>query len=191
MVKIGSGYYSGVNLANVAQVLNLAYESPLRLDASELVNRLCAVNSMLVLYAIALRKELLSTKLPGRERTILGLVNHIVEISASFIDICHGASFTASKAAAEVATQQSIETVIDRTTNLNEQLEHVDIDPQSIVDTYYGNQSMHAVLNRCACHSAQHLRQLDYFCNQNNVRIQSVKLEPILKDLNLPKEVWD
>lgn len=191
VVKIASEYHAGTNLANIAKLLNLAYEATPELDATKLVNRMCAVNSSLAMYAKALPDAILTTKLPGRERTILGLVNHIVEISASFIDVCGGATFTASKADAEVVAEESIDVVIDRTSSLNEQLMNVDLDPQCIVDTYYGDQSMHAVLNRCTCHVAQHLRQLDYFCDQKAIQIKSVQLEPILDGLYLPKKVWD
>ena len=191
IVRIASEFYSGTNLLRVAQLLNLSYDPTPKLGARELIHRICAVNSALATYAAAIPDGMLSDKLPGRERTILGLVNHIAEISAVFIDVCGGDAFTATKAEAETEIKRSVIEVIDRTEQLNDQLIDLPLDPQSTIETYYGDQSLHAVLNRCVCHSAQHLRQLDHFCRLQHVYVESIKLSSILENLSLPQNVWD
>ena len=191
IVRVASEFYSGTNLARVAQLLNLSYDPTPQLDANELMHRICAINSALGMYALAIPKSMLSDKLPGRERTILGLVNHIAEISAVFIDVCDGEAFTATKAEAETEIEQSVIEVVDRMHRLNGQLVDLALDPQSTIDTYYGEQSLHAVLNRCVCHSAQHLRQLDHFCGLQHVYVESIELSALLENLSLPQKVWD
>ena len=191
ILRIASGFYSGTNLVRVAELLNLSYDPTPQLDATELIRRLCEVNKALATYAVVVPEDMLSEKLPGRERTILGLVNHIAEISAVFIDVCGGDAFTATKAEAETKIKRSVLEVIDRTEQLNDQLVGLALDPQASIETYYGEQSLHAVLNRCVCHSAQHLRQLDHFCRLRDVYPESIELPPILESLSLPNEVWD
>ena len=190
-MRIATEFYSGTNLGRVAQLLNLSYDPMPQLGARELLHRICAVNSALATYATAIPEGMLSDKLPGRERTILGLVNHITEISAVFIDVCDGAAFTATKAEAETEFELSIADVIDRIQELNDQLLVLTPDAQATIDTYYGEQSLHAVLNRSVCHSAQHLRQLDYFCRLQNVCTESIELSSLLENLSLPQKVWD
>ena len=191
IVRIASEYYSGTNLLKVAQLLNLSYDPTPQLDARELILRICEVNSALATYATAIPEGMLSDKLPGRERTILGLVNHIAEISAVLIDVCDGDAFTATKAVAESETERSVVEIIDRTQQLNDQLVDLTLNPHTTVDTYYGDQSLHAVLNRSVCHSAQHLRQLDHFCRLQHVYVESIELSSILENLSLPQNVWD
>ena len=191
IVRIASEFYSGTNLVRVAQLLNLSYDPTPLLDATELIRRLCGVNAALATFAAVVPKEMLYEKLPGRERTILGLVNHIAEIGAVFIDVCGGVSFTATKADAETEVELSIDEVIDRTQHLNNQLVDLTLNPGTTIETYYGEQSLHAVLNRSVCHSAQHLRQLDHFLRLQDVFVESIELSSLFENLSLPNEVWD
>lgn len=191
IIRIASEFYSGTNLVRVAQLLNLAYDPTPQLDARKLIHRLCEINSALTSYAVVVPRDMLSEKLPGRERTILGLVNHIAEISAVFIDVCGGASFTATKADAETEVELAVDEVIDRTQQLNDQLLDLTLNPRTTIETYYGEQSLHAVFNRTVCHSAQHLRQLDHFLRLQQVFVDSIELSSLLENLSLPNEVWD
>ena len=62
---------------------------------------------------------------------------------------------------------------------------------ERVVTTYYGNQTLHALLERCAWHSAQHVRQVIMMLNNLGIT-PIISLTPDdLDDLPLPEKVWD
>jgi len=59
------------------------------------------------------------------------------------------------------------------------------------VDTYYGVQPLHAVLERTTWHVARHARQLESLLELRGVT-PAPRLAPVLLDgLPLPADVWD
>ena len=59
------------------------------------------------------------------------------------------------------------------------------------LDTYYGRQPLHAVLERTSWHVAQHARQLERLLELRGVR-PNPRLNPaLLEGLPLPDAVWD
>ncbi|MBD3648297.1 MAG: NrdH-redoxin, partial [Pseudomonadales bacterium] len=66
-----------------------------------------------------------------------------------------------------------------------------DRDCDATVNTFYGPQSLHALLERCTWHSAQHVRQLMMMLDSLGV-IPEARLDPEdLRGLPLPDNVWD
>jgi len=59
------------------------------------------------------------------------------------------------------------------------------------VDTWYGPQTLHAVLERCTWHSAQHARQLMMVLASLGIPAEDPLTTDDLAGLPLPAEVWD
>ncbi len=59
------------------------------------------------------------------------------------------------------------------------------------VATYYGAQSVHAVLERTAWHAAQHVRQLMMALDGLGIEADGPLKEADLAGLPLPEKVWD
>ena len=180
-----------MDLAQVAQLLGLSYESEIVLSPSELLTRLVQINETLTKIGPRLTNEFLRVKLPGRERTVLGLINHISEISSVLIEVLRGEVFTASKADAEPQIELVIAELIPILLARNEVLKSVHIDPDRMADTYFGDQSLHTVINRTVWHSAQHLRQLVDLCQTQQAQLEIPEISHLLQDLPLPQKVWD
>jgi hypothetical protein len=62
----------------------------------------------------------------------------------------------------------------------------------AVLDTYYGQQSLHSVLERTTTHVAQHLRQLALVLGRTAADATDVRLDPaLLAGLPLPEDAWD
>jgi hypothetical protein len=58
------------------------------------------------------------------------------------------------------------------------------------VDTYYGRQTAHALLERTTWHAAQHLRQLYAFLGRMAIRPVEPLGDEDWRGLPLPREIW-
>jgi hypothetical protein len=59
------------------------------------------------------------------------------------------------------------------------------------LDTYYGRQPLHAVLERTTWHVAQHARQLQRLLELHGVEPRPPLAPALLAGLPLPEDVWD
>jgi len=59
------------------------------------------------------------------------------------------------------------------------------------LDTYYGRQSLHAVLERTTWHVAQHARQLERLHELRGAEFRPRIAPALLAGLPLPDDVWD
>jgi hypothetical protein len=59
------------------------------------------------------------------------------------------------------------------------------------IDTYYGRQPLHAVLERTTWHVAQHARQLQRLLELRGVEPRPSLAPALLAGLPLPADVWD
>jgi hypothetical protein len=59
------------------------------------------------------------------------------------------------------------------------------------LDTYYGRQTLHAVLERTTWHVAQHARQLQRLLELRGVEPRPPLAPSLLAGLPLPEDVWD
>jgi hypothetical protein len=59
------------------------------------------------------------------------------------------------------------------------------------IDSYYGKQPLHNVLERHTWHPAQHVRQIMLLLQENSIEPDGPLTEADLAGLPLPKQVWD
>lgn len=56
---------------------------------------------------------------------------------------------------------------------------------------FYGVHSMHSFLERSVWHTAQHTRQLLWWCNENGIAVEKQLTEEILQGLPVPQGLWE
>ena len=59
------------------------------------------------------------------------------------------------------------------------------------MQTYYGEQPTHEVLERTVWHSTQHVRQIMSLLEQEGITVDQPLGDVAFKDLPLPRPVWD
>jgi len=191
----GAEFVYGQDLATVARFVGVPDLHP-RLDVAVLVSRLLALLDTAAVLTEQLPAEALPLKLPGRERTHLDLAYHLSQIVVGFLDAVLGGRLTeehftrkppehVQTAAAAARLIRSVAQALAVWWGANQARL-----PAS-VDTYYGQQPLHAVLERTTWHMAQHARQLEHLLGLRGVEPQPGLSPCLLEGLPLPRDVWD
>ena len=131
-------------------------------------------------------------KIPGRDRTVWNLIEHMCEIARVYQSVAQGSSvFDATAADAEVTGNSTRMQIHSAIRDLTRALSSEDHDYDREIDTYFGLASLHYVLERCTWHIAQHLRQLASLTRSMDETIMAEINPRLLERLPIPIEVWD
>ncbi len=195
VVARGDAFVYGQDLATVARFVGI--EAGLRgLDVPVLVSRLLALLDSAALLTQQLPRDAWRQKLAGRERTHLDLAYHVSQVVVAFMDAALGGRLTFEhferKLPDHVATAADVAGLIRSVSQAlavwwgaNQSRLPVEL------DTYYGRQPLHAVLERTTWHVAQHARQLQRLLELRGVAPQPPLAPALLAGLPLPGDVWD
>jgi glutaredoxin len=191
----GDEFVYGQDLAAVARFAGVTATLE-HLPVPVLVSRLLALLDTAAALAGQLPAGALHVKLPGRERTHLDLAYHVSQVVVGFLDAALGGRLTFEhfertppehlNAAADVARlMRSVSQALAVWWGANQAR------LPGTVDTYYGRQSLHAVLERTTWHVAQHARQLQRLLELRGVEPRPRLAPALLAGLPLPESVWD
>ena len=181
----------GVDLRAVAELVGVPFQASPALPVEELKHRLGAAVETATQLAGEFPPDRLQDKLPRRNRTCLALANHVVEIAAAFLRVCGGAAFDVEASAAIPPTELGVADLRVHSKAVVLHLVEARVQGSRIVETFFGPQPLHLVLERCAWHTMQHTRQLEMMlAHTGNVPSQPIPPN-LLADLPLPQAVWD
>lgn len=189
MVARGNEAVYGVNLTEVARLADMTYDATPTLSPELLLRRAQEVLDT----ALALAEQLepwLEERLPGRDRSVLSLVNHIVAIGGSYTRVVAGEAFSGDLAGAEVEPPLPLAAIRGARAQLRDSFGNCD-DPARTVATYFGEQSLHAVLERVTWHMAQHTRQLQMVLIGHGKTPTRGVTPALLDGLPVPAGEWD
>ena len=196
VVACNDRYVYGVALDQVARLLALDFEVVPVLAPAELITRYERVLRAGVGFAQQIPEERLGDSLPNRDRSYVSLANHMVQIAADFLTIAEGADLRGALAKSEPATNRTPADLLRRVGDLQQALaawlHEVDAAQlQRTVRTYFGDQTLHQVLERAVWHSAQHARQLAMVLELLDIEPADPLSAADLADLPMPQNVWD
>ena len=192
IVALAEQAVHGVDLQQVAGLVGLEYDSKPKLSPSELIERLIEFLSILDCTLDSIPRTAYDQKIPGRDRTIWNLVEHMCEIAHVYQRVAEGTStFDAAAADAEVTGKSTCEQLHAALSRLRIELSREAHDYERKVETYFGLASLHYVLERSTWHIAQHLRQLASLMRNMNESIMQEIDTKFLDGLPIPNEVWD
>jgi hypothetical protein len=136
-------------------------------------------------------------EVPNRPRTYLALGHHLFRIPEGFIEVAAGATLTNGmltdgpppemKTSADVAVYGA--TVL---ASLRDWwATKADQTGKQTVQTYYGPQSLHEVLERTTWHCGQHVRQWFMLLDMASIQPAVTLDASAFRDLPMPSSVWD
>lgn len=182
----------GIDLGQVAALLDLPFTlAPPALSPSVLHERLRHALATAMRLTAQFPPASLAAKLPNRDRTCLGLANHIVEIAAGYLRVAAGAPFDVATSAAVPARELPPKALAERAAEVASELALTATPATTAVTAFYGETTLHAVLERCAWHVAQHTRQLAMMLADQGIAPAQPLGEADLAGLPLPEAVWD
>ena len=182
---------TGADLGRVAAFLGLAIEPTEALPVGVLIERLAVVLATTTRLTSQFSAERLAHKLPNRDRTVLALANHIVEIAAGYLLVEAGHPFDAVVAGAIPKRELEPRDLAMRSKTVRARLAALRPAPRRGVATLHGMSSSHRVLERCTWHAAQHARQLAFMLERLGVEPDQPLTSTDLQGLPLPAAVWD
>ena len=197
-VCFGDRCVPGGDLPAIAELLSLDYVAPDTLTPSELYDKFVLVLDAACRYMIQVPFEGLSHRAPDRDRTFRDLGWHIVLIGRAFVSAYDSNEFPnssfreenvpATLSGAEIAAE------LKRTQAILKDWWEVcgHEDPlDRVIDSYWGNHTLHEVFERETWHTAQHTRQVMMFLEQLGIAPDEPLTADDLAGLPLPERVWD
>ena len=161
-----------------------------------LVERYQRVLEAAVRFAQQIPADHLEDKLPHRDRSYLTLVNHLVQIAFDYLEVAGGAELSGRLAESLPERDFAVSALAERSQDAENRLrlwvEQADSSElQRSVNTYFGEQTLHQVLERCVWHSAQHGRQLMMVLELLGLSVDEPLVERDFAGLPMPENVWD
>jgi hypothetical protein len=193
-VVVGERAVYGWNPTAVAELVGVRYADGPRLSVPELARRLDRVLATGARAMAVAGPAHLALRHPQRDRTLRQLGYHVFRLSLAFreamIERRLPAAWLKEAAPAALADGPAIarygESVRDA---LRAWLARPDA-AAGVVETDYGPQDGHALLERTVWHAAQHVRQLYALLTTAGVDPGEALTEADLADLPLPRALW-
>ncbi len=194
----GDEFVFAQNIAQVVAFLKLNERTGPVLSPAQLVERMERYIDAALRMIPQMPDDRLETLTPGRPRAYGRLAHHMFRICEAFSEVAGGAYFgqglpgevlhpeemasTAALAAYGKQVKVKVETWWATTP---------DKGAQTVVETYYGPQKLHEVLERATWHIGQHTRQWVMLLDMAGIAADRPLGDADFTDLPMPKQVWD
>lgn len=196
----GKVWANGAVFRDVAKVAGFEYGGHTMLTPEQLKDKVLMILDAAGRYLTQIPDDKLDVVLPGRPRSYRQLVYHVFDIPKVFLDrVEHDAPYTyealKSILPAEMASKQDL---LDYGRANRERFaawwdrEGAATDFKQPGKVYYGEVSLHEVLERTGWHSGQHTRQIILMLREKlGIKPDGPITDADLEGLPLPKNVWD
>jgi glutaredoxin len=199
IVARGKDWANGAVFRDVARVAGFEWGGHDMLAPDKMVARIQGILSAASRFTAQIPESQLDTMLPDRPRSYRELAYHIFQIPDVFLNrVEHDAPYTyealISKLPPDMAERSDL---LDYTTAVQARFNtwwesagrETDFSQPGRV--YYGDVTLHEVLERTAWHSGQHTRQLMLTLEKLGVSPDGPLTDADFAGLPLPKNVWD
>ncbi len=191
---VGERSVHGWNPHALAELVGVRYETDKRLTPDELKERLERVLTAAQRAVRQVPRGGLEMKGPGRDRTLRQLAFHIFRLSLAFRDGREQGVFPESwlldRPSPSIRDAEDIARYGDEVrARLAEHFGRPGWS-EGTIQTYYGPQSAHDLLERTTWHAAQHLRQVYWFLERQGVTPSHPLGDTDYAQLPIPREVW-
>ncbi len=197
VVSRGDRFVFAQLLTDVSEFLEIEAAAGPELSVAELTARLDLVLETATRLIEQFPQARLADKLLNRDRSYRVLCHHVFRISEAFLENLDGETLTYEMLTLEPGPE--IATIADITgygggvrARFNAWwaacADREGVEP---VETYFGRQTMHEVLERTTWHTAQHVRQLAMALEMQEITPDRPLDAAALAGLPLPEAVWD
>jgi hypothetical protein len=194
----GDEFVFAQNIAQVVAFLKLDEKAGPVLSPAQLVERMTRFIDAARAIVPLMPDAKLDTEVPNRPRAYRVLAHHMFRIPESFVEIAGGAFF-GDKLPGEVRDKADLANTAALAAYGGRVRDSVagwwrqtpDKSAQQIVETYYGPQKLHEVLERSTWHIGQHTRQWMMLLDMAGIGYERPLHDADFADLPMPKQVWD
>ena len=198
MLSRGDEFVFAQNIAQVVAFLKLNEKAGPVLSPAQLIERMERYIDAALRMIPQMPDDKLETLAPGRPRTYARLAHHMFRICEAFTEVAGGKFFSNGlpgevEHPEEMASTAALAEYGGRVKTTVEQwwATTPDKDARATVETYYGPQKLHEVLERATWHIGQHTRQWVMLLDMAGIAADRPLGEADFTDLPMPKQVWD
>jgi hypothetical protein len=198
VVSRGTDWVFGQMLKDLAAFLGVRYDPKPVLSPQELIDKLDMVMSAAQRYVAQIPAARLEDNLRNRKRSIRALCYHIFRLEEAFLEVVEDGVYLTYDVLSPPLPPH-LHTTADLVTYGQQVQQRLRRwwagfeakDCTQEIDSYYGKQPLHNVLERHAWHPAQHVRQLMLLLQESGIEPDGPLTEADLAGLPLPRQVWD
>jgi hypothetical protein len=201
VVSVGNKFAIGLNMQQVFELIGLDEDPPELMAAGHLVERIEQIVVAAVRYGGQLPVSHHDQTIPGRDRTYLGLTNHIVRHVEKFLGFALGAHV--APGGTDPVVLRGHERRVDPPSRLPARADLAFSELRAwfaeasageldrIVETSFGKQTLHSLLASCAFSVAQHTRQLMAVLDMLEIDPDGPLTDGHYEGLPMPTGVWE
>ena len=193
----GDEWVFAQNIASVVTFLGLNEATGPVLSPDQLVRRLDTFLSTAVRIIPQMPDAHLATEVPNRPRSYQVLAHHIFRIPEVFLQVAGGQMLTyEALAVGPTAGMNSFAAIAAFGEQVRQNLNawwdaKADRSGKEPLQTYYGEQRLHEVLERTTWHAGQHVRQWHMLLGMAGLQPEGPLTDADFADLPMPSSVWD
>ena len=194
----GDKFVFAQNIAQVVEFLKLNEKAGPVLSPAQLIERMTRFIDAALVIVPLMPDAKLDVEVPNRPRAYRALAHHILRIPESFVEIAGGTYFDDRLPGkvpdrADLVSTAALSVYGERVRGKVDAWwrQTPDKSAQQIVQTYYGPQKLHEVLERSTWHIGQHTRQWMMLLDMAGIGYERPLHDADFVDLPMPKQVWD
>ena len=191
----GDKYTFGQSTKQIVDFLGLTEKSGPQLSTDELAARVSRFMGAAVELIPLMPADRLDTHVPGRPRSYRSLAFHLFRVVDAFLDANEGVTLVQAMFREEPAPDAGTDVLVAYGTRIRNRFEAWwkagDTAPSKTLQTYYGPQSLHELMERTTWHSGQHVRQYMMLLEKEGVTHHRPLVAADFAKLPMPQNVWD
>ena len=196
----GDKFTFGQSTKQIVEFLGIDEKSGPELSPAELYARLDKFMTAAIELLPLMPYDRLDTHVPGRPRSYRTLGFHLFRVVDAFLDANQGITLVQAMFREEPAADANTAALVAYGTKVRQRFRDWwaayeklggDTSGTRTLDTYYGPQSLHELLERTTWHSGQHVRQYMMLLEREGQTHGRPLVEADFARLPMPQNVWD
>jgi hypothetical protein len=191
----GDKFTFGQSTKQIVEFLGLNEKSGPELSPAELAQRVDKYMGAALELIPLMPYDRLDTFVPGRPRSYRTLAFHLFRVIDAFVGTNEGTTLVQAMFREEPAADATTADLVAYGTKVRQRFHDWwakgDAAPDKALETYYGPQSLHELMERTTWHSGQHVRQYMMLLEKEGVTHPAPLVAADFTKLPFPQNVWD
>jgi hypothetical protein len=191
----GDQYTFGQSTRQIVDFLGLTEKSGPELSTDQLAARVTKFMDAALELIPLMPADRLDTHVPGRPRSYRTLAFHLFRVIDAFLDANENVTLVQAMFREEPAADAGTDALVAYGTKVRDRFrawwQAGDTAPSKTLQTYYGPQSLHELMERTTWHSGQHVRQYMMLLEKEGVTHHRPLVAADFAKLPMPQNVWD
>ncbi|MBS0521476.1 MAG: hypothetical protein JSR90_22455 [Proteobacteria bacterium] len=191
----GTEFIFGQNTQQIIDFLGLKEDGGPQLSTDALAARIDKFLGAALELIPLMPYDRLDTHVPGRPRSYRTLAFHLFRVVDAFLGANEGIQLVQAMFREEPAPDADTDALVAYGETVRRRFRDWwaggDTSPAKTLDTYYGPQSLHELMERTTWHSGQHVRQYMMLLEKEGISHRRPLVEADFAGLPMPQNVWD